>query len=86
MEFINKIYVIHYNKLLDRKKYIVNYFNKNNILNNIHTYTSKCRWYHHRSQCCRPSIHIKHTIPYDSESRDEIYFCESGTDFKCITT
>ncbi len=33
MEFINKIYVIHYNKLLDRKKYIVNYFNKNNILN-----------------------------------------------------
>jgi len=33
MELINKIYVIHYNKLMDRKKYITDYFNNNKILN-----------------------------------------------------
>ncbi len=33
MDLINKIYIIHYNKLVDRKKYIIDYFNNNNILN-----------------------------------------------------
>ena len=30
---IKKIYIIHYNPLIDRKKYLVDYFSKNNITN-----------------------------------------------------
>jgi hypothetical protein len=30
---ISKIYVIHYNKLVERKNYLINFFNENNIQN-----------------------------------------------------
>lgn len=30
---ISKIYIIHYNKLVERKKYLIDFFNKNNIHN-----------------------------------------------------
>ena len=30
---VSKIYIIHYNKLIERKKYLINFFNKNNIEN-----------------------------------------------------
>ena len=33
IEVINKIYIIHYNKLVERKNYLVNFFNINNITN-----------------------------------------------------
>lgn len=32
-EVINKIYIIHYNKLVERKNYLIHFFNKNNITN-----------------------------------------------------
>jgi hypothetical protein len=30
---VSKIYIIHYNKLINRKNYLIDYFNKNNITN-----------------------------------------------------
>ena len=32
-EVINKIYIIHYNKLVERKNYLIHFLNKNNITN-----------------------------------------------------
>ena len=33
MNIVSKIYIIHYNKLVNRKKYLINYFNIHNIDN-----------------------------------------------------